>query len=407
MKTLRFSLMVLGLVLVTGCSNTRITTASEYDSVYFTSKDKIGGGYAQNDDDDNNNSNRNGNQYANDSREDDFQYSRRLRRFSSTTTSSNWRYYDPYFSNDLYYAMGTPQWNTWNSYGWYNCNSPYLGSPYGYSGYNNYYNNWGGGSFYSPYYSMGSYNPWMNNYYGYTPYCGGGYYGYNPYGGYYSVYNNYYNNGFNNYNNYNNVGYNTPKNVWHHGSTSSFVNSTAATNGGNVRPTPTTHGLKSTSLTHTSPNPTNGTVGETNYLKPRSNQEFNNQPPRTFTPSEMKNSGWSKNNAPANSEGVIRNNGNNTPTIHNNNNTTPRTNNGGWEKNTTPKTNNGGWEKNPAPIRNNNTPTVRPQAPAPTPRSNNNWNSGSNNHSSGGNSGFSRPSGGSSNSSSGGGRRSK
>ena len=380
MKTLRFSLMFLGLVLAAGCTNTRITNASEYDSVYFSSKDKIGGS-AQNDNDDNDNQ-----RYADNSREDDFQYSRRLRRFGANTSVSNWRYYDPYYSNDLYYAIGTPSWNTWNNYGWYNCTSPYLGSPYGYWGYDNPAYNWGNG-FYNPYFSMGSYNPWMNSYYGYTPYCIGGYYGYNPYGGYFSCYNPYnsfyYNNGFNNGFA---INYNKPTNVWHHGATNSFVGATAATNGGTVRPTPTTSGGKATSFTHNG-NVTSGNanVAETEapkYLKPRSIQEFNNQPPKTFTNTEMNSTPrtnapqWNKATSPTNTNNNFSKGGN-VPAVRNN---TPS--NQGWNKSNSSPT--------PAPIRSN-PPAVRPQ----TSPSNSNWNNGGGrSNSSSGNSSFSRPSGG-------------
>lgn len=37
--------------------------------------------------------------------EDDFYYSRRIRRFHSTRSSRvSWSYYDPYFTNDVYYV---------------------------------------------------------------------------------------------------------------------------------------------------------------------------------------------------------------------------------------------------------------------------------------------------------------
>ncbi|MEZ4829396.1 MAG: hypothetical protein R3C61_24395 [Bacteroidia bacterium] len=48
--------------------------------------------------------------------DDDFYYSRRLRRFHSTRPArAGWSYYDPYFTNDIYFVIGTPYWNLWCS----------------------------------------------------------------------------------------------------------------------------------------------------------------------------------------------------------------------------------------------------------------------------------------------------
>ncbi|HHG86090.1 MAG TPA: hypothetical protein ENJ82_15180, partial [Bacteroidetes bacterium] len=55
--------------------------------------------------------------------DDDYYYSRRVRRFNTR----GFNYYDPYFSYDPYYALGTP---TWSSYR----NTPWWYDPYYYSG---------------------------------------------------------------------------------------------------------------------------------------------------------------------------------------------------------------------------------------------------------------------------------
>ena len=44
--------------------------------------------------------------------DDDFYFSRRLRRFHTANARTyGWNYYDPYYVDDLYYVMGTPLWN--------------------------------------------------------------------------------------------------------------------------------------------------------------------------------------------------------------------------------------------------------------------------------------------------------
>ncbi|MDX2285707.1 MAG: hypothetical protein NW241_16180 [Bacteroidia bacterium] len=46
--------------------------------------------------------------------DDDFYYSRRLRRFHAPRQARRaWQYYDPYFTNDIYFVIGTPYWNRW------------------------------------------------------------------------------------------------------------------------------------------------------------------------------------------------------------------------------------------------------------------------------------------------------
>lgn len=250
-------------LLLTSCGSMRNLLTTEDDSVYFTSRDKITYNYQQEESE-------NPEEIAqNQGREDDFAYSRRLRRFSSP--SSNWRYYDPYYSNDLYYAMGTPSWNTWNNFGWNNFYSPYFGSPYG----------WGMSYNYCP---MGMYNPWVGNYYGgmYSPY-------WNPYfnGGWGNPYfgggwgNPYYGGawgwGGSPYVGGNNgIQVNSP--VWmpNRNNPSSLGVGTLA------NPTPRNTGR---------PSINNAPIKGTNntYTTPRSNADFNNAPPKVYTPSPRVN----------------------------------------------------------------------------------------------------------------------
>ncbi|MEM6768301.1 MAG: hypothetical protein AAF655_25410, partial [Bacteroidota bacterium] len=44
---------------------------------------------------------------------DDFRFSRRIRRFHGGGFGGGFGYYDPYFTNDVYFAIGTPLWNRW------------------------------------------------------------------------------------------------------------------------------------------------------------------------------------------------------------------------------------------------------------------------------------------------------
>ena len=45
---------------------------------------------------------------------DDFRYSRRLRRFNSVGVAGDgFGYYDPYYTNDVYYVIGSPLWDRW------------------------------------------------------------------------------------------------------------------------------------------------------------------------------------------------------------------------------------------------------------------------------------------------------
>ena len=59
-------------------------------------------------------------------RDDDFYYSRRMRRFN-TPSARTWGYYDPYFAYDPYFVMGT---STWNAYRY----DPWWYDPFFYNG---------------------------------------------------------------------------------------------------------------------------------------------------------------------------------------------------------------------------------------------------------------------------------
>ena len=219
MKSVRLLSLVFVAAAVSACTGSRYTSSSEYDDVYFTSADKAEVEVVsdfqedQYSDDpavytnpDRDNRNYNSDRYRqvdnyNDAyyQDDDFYYSRRLRRFGQS--SNAWRYYDPYFTNDIYYVMGSPYWNRWNNNGWYDWNRPRFGASwsltYGSPGFY-------GSSFFSPYSSFNNfygpsyYNPWVSAYYGYNPafgydpfaFGGSGFgYGYSPFGysgGFYS-----------------------------------------------------------------------------------------------------------------------------------------------------------------------------------------------------------------------------
>lgn len=129
--------------------------------------------------------------------EDEFQYSRKLRRFhrngSTNRGNSSWGYYDPYFTSNVYYTIGTPM---WNSYFYYQPAMPVVqvSMPWWWA--------FTASAFYTPtYFNYGYYNPYGGGFYG----GGMGYYGYgycggwHPHGGgYWNGYNNGYWNGYNN-----------------------------------------------------------------------------------------------------------------------------------------------------------------------------------------------------------------
>ncbi|MFN0201852.1 MAG: hypothetical protein ACKVTZ_10040 [Bacteroidia bacterium] len=420
MKTLSLSLFALSLVLISSCSSTRLSTASEYDSVYFGSKDQIG--YASVETEENNEA-----RYSDTDREDDFQYSRRLRRFGSTASNSNWRYYDPFYANDAYYVMGTPSWNTWNNNGWYDCNSPWIGTPYGY-GFNTFNSPYWGGfnSWNNPYMygygNMGYYNPWINNYYGYgcgfSPYGYGGWgnpwYGGGYYGGYYGggYYGGYYGGGWVPGGNVV-IGANQPIGT-PRGSTSTLVGSNASVNGGTVTPN---SGISVRPTINTQLN--NPNTAGTPYFTPRSNSEFT-QPSNTTISTDVKGNSNVTPRPKFNSSSEVKGNSvnstpsstprstwNNTPksttTPNSTPSSTPRSN---W--NNTPKststpnsTPSSTWNNTPKSTSTpSSTPAPTPKVSVPRTETKSSWNSSPSPSSP------SRSSGGSSSSSGGGGRSS-
>ncbi len=127
--------------------------------------------------------------------EDEFQYSRRLRRFqrngNTNRGNASWGYYDPYFTSNVYYTIGTPM---WNNYYYYQPVMPIVqvSMPWWWA--------FTVGTFYTPtYFNYGYYNPYGGGfngggmgYYGYG-YCGG----WHPHGGgYWNGYNNGFNQGY-------------------------------------------------------------------------------------------------------------------------------------------------------------------------------------------------------------------
>ena len=91
---------------------------------------------------------------------DDFRFSRRLRRFHRRNSVRNsWSYYDPFFTSDIYFVLGTPYWNRWNR--WYDPFAPRIVS-----------RSWFGGLWTTTRVYTSGWNP-----YGYDPFCydGGGF----------------------------------------------------------------------------------------------------------------------------------------------------------------------------------------------------------------------------------------
>ena len=192
-------ILALGLGLA-ACTGPRYASSTEYDDVYFSSSDETQPLAANDDRDDRRDPYRYGERRPVDSyhdsyyEDDDFVFSRRLRRFHQPASRS-FRYYDPFYSNDLYYVMGTPAWNRWNhQYGWYNWNNPRFASPFRPMGpswrFNMAFNQpaWGWNSW-----NTGYYNPYVASYYGNDPFFGNnfgwnnglGYGGLGAPGGYY------------------------------------------------------------------------------------------------------------------------------------------------------------------------------------------------------------------------------
>jgi len=171
---------VVALLLAGACTSTQPVASSEYDDVYFTSSDYEERSsparqrdYADREDYQESRYYEDG--YRDMYDEDDFYFSRRIRRFNQPNFNA-WRYYDPFFTNDLYYVMGTPYWDRWNSLGWYNWNRPRFGAGLT-MGFGNPLFGPRFGAF-DPFWGVNSfnyYNPWVSSYYGFDPYFGYGF----------------------------------------------------------------------------------------------------------------------------------------------------------------------------------------------------------------------------------------
>lgn len=311
-------------ILMASCTSSRYASSTEYDDVYFTSADRVAEVAAMSE----RISDEPATQYNNDNYsytpqprrevdnygdyyygDDDFTFSRRMRRFNNSP-SANWRYYDPYYSNDLYFVMGTSYWNRWNNNGWYDWNRPRFGA-YNYgNGYDPFFNDpffnngWGGYGTYSYNY----YNPWVGSFYGYNP----------GYGAFNQGFRNGYNAGFNNgfYNGfYGNSAYycppittsrNTGGGLWNQAAqnraTSRPVTSSRRSTPSNTRVTnrnPSQRNVNNTPVNNTKV--ATKTTSSTDYTRPRSrdtrrvynpNQPTNAAPSRTTgerTPSTTTN----------------------------------------------------------------------------------------------------------------------
>lgn len=177
------SLLAVTAIFMAACTSSRYASSTEYDDVYYTSADATTRPVAREEQRNRTTQaaptyrprevdNYQDYYYA----DDDFAFSRRLRRFNSPT--ANWRYYDPFFSNDLYFVMGTSYWNRWNNNGWYDWNRPRFGAfnPYDpfYSDpfFRGGFNSFGYGTFGYNYFN---YDPWVGSFYGYNPGFGYGF----------------------------------------------------------------------------------------------------------------------------------------------------------------------------------------------------------------------------------------
>lgn len=307
-------LTLLAAILLSACRGVQYTT--EYDDVYFTSADRANEVVkprtptATNYDAYDNDA-----QYSDVNRidsyndayyaEDDFAFSRRLRRFN-TSGRSAWRYYDPFYSNDLYYVMNTPSWDPWMQNGWYDWNQPRFGSVVSFNwGVNNY---WGGANnFFYPYSynnwsSYNYYNPWVSTYYSYDPWFGySGYAGWGTwgYGNYWNGYYNGYNNGY-----CDGLGIGNSFTSWnrfrtaHRGTTTSLTGIGTGT-GDNPRPQVGTNNTQpNTGRTYpgsVNPSQANASIDKTgtgrsvSYLTPKTDNEFGS-PTRVNTPSKSNSS---------------------------------------------------------------------------------------------------------------------
>lgn len=183
-------LLIAVLSVVSACTTARQYSSSEYDDVYYTSEDEtVVQAREEQDYRINNSSANNREPYTNESSyernreiyndpslayaDDDFVYSRRLRRFDQPNYQS-WRYYDPFFANDLYYVMGTPSWSRWNSLGWHSWNRPRFGTSFSLSFFNSPFGFGPGFRSAWAWNSFNPYDPFINAYYGFDPYFGYG-----------------------------------------------------------------------------------------------------------------------------------------------------------------------------------------------------------------------------------------
>ncbi len=185
-------LLLLVAMAAVSCTTSREYASTEYDDVYYNSTDESN---VRTNNQTTSNS-QNGEPFTNESSyernraiyqdpsvayaDDDFYFSRRIRRFDQPNFQS-WRYFDPFFANDLYFVMGTPSWARWNSLGWYSWNRPRFGTAFSLSFYNDPFffsprpfNTWAWNSF-------NYFDPFVSAYYGYDPYFG--YAGYDPFWG--------------------------------------------------------------------------------------------------------------------------------------------------------------------------------------------------------------------------------
>ncbi len=166
-------------VVFASCSSTRDVATSEYDDIYYSSSDYTeDASTVATTRNSNNNYSRQydyeASRYGDIYDEDDFYYSRRLRRFNQPNYNS-WRYYDPFFTNDLYYVINTPVWDSWYNRGWYSWTRPRFGASVAFGF---------GDPFLSPFASpfafnrfgafnsFNYYNPWVRSYYGFDPFFG-------------------------------------------------------------------------------------------------------------------------------------------------------------------------------------------------------------------------------------------
>lgn len=296
------------------CSSPRYASTTEYDDVYYSSDDvtePLARSTANNDYRENRGDNyyrnpeayrENVNNYNEIYDDDDFYFSRRVRRFNQTNRNS-WRYYDPYYSNDLYFVLGTNSWNSWNNNGWYSWNRPRFGA---YTGWGNpplwndpFFNGFGTSGAWG-WNAPSYYNPWVNAYYGYNPAYSNGFrngfysgYGYANYGAaYYCP-----PTGFQGWRSFNRATQNnrvTTATTRRRGTTQS---NRSRTSYGNNRPTLNNTRPESKDLQARTAN----TSRSSNYLRPRTKAEL-----ETRTSAPLPNRTRMNNSTPSRNNGTVR-----------------------------------------------------------------------------------------------------